>query len=137
MMPLWCHTGAMDLTPHVEQIRGQLAIAAEAGGEDARALAERLTAPLESAVRLTPPAAGAGGGAPRAPAERLPAPLESAARLTLLAALPAPADETPRALAPGSVELRLRGGEPDFVVTAPAPEGPVEPLEPPADAAGA
>src|SRR3954465_3280711 len=44
----------MDLTPHVEQIRAQLAIAAEAGGEDARALAERLTAPLESGVRLTP-----------------------------------------------------------------------------------
>src|SRR3954470_2832207 len=43
----------MDLTPHVEQIRGQLAVAAEAGGEDARALAERLTPPLESAIRLT------------------------------------------------------------------------------------
>jgi hypothetical protein len=96
----------MDLTPHVEQIRGQLAIAAEAGGEDARALAERLTAPLESALRLT-----------------------------LLDALSAAADEITRDLAPGSVELRLRGGEPDFVVTAPVPEGPVEPLEPPADPA--
>src|SRR3954454_7000979 len=101
MVPSWCHTGAMDLTPHVEQIRGQLAIAAEAGGEDARALAERLTAPLESAIRLT-----------------------------LLDSLSAAADEIPRDLAPGSVELRLRAGEPDFVVTAPAPEGPVEPLEP-------
>src|SRR4051795_4907876 len=52
-LPSWCHTGAMDLTPHVEQIRRQLAVAAEAGGEDARALADRLTAPLESAIRLT------------------------------------------------------------------------------------
>jgi hypothetical protein len=92
----------MDLTPHVEQIRRQLAVAAEAGGEDARALADRLTAPLESALRLT-----------------------------LLDALSGAADEITRELAPGSVELRLRGGEPDFVVTAPAPEGPVEPLEPP------
>ena len=53
VVPLWCHTGAMDLTPHVDQIRRQLAVAADAGGEDARALAERLTAPLESAIRLT------------------------------------------------------------------------------------
>src|SRR3954462_620409 len=90
MMPRWCHTGAMDLRPHVEQIRGQLAIAAEAGGEDARALAEHPPAPLESAVRLT-----------------------------LLDALSAAPDEITRDLAPGSVDLRLRGGEPDFVVTAP------------------
>src|SRR5437870_13870937 len=96
----------MDLNPYVENLRRELATAAEAGGEDARALAERLTAPLESAVRLT-----------------------------LLDALSAAADEITRELAPGSVELRLRGGEPDFVVTAPAPEGPVEPLEPPADRA--
>jgi HicB family len=98
----------MDLTAHVEQIRRQLAIAADAGGEDARALADRLTAPLESAVRLT-----------------------------LLDALSAAADEITRELAPGSVELRLRGGEPDFVVTAPPPEGPVEQLEPAAEPATA
>jgi hypothetical protein len=98
----------MDLTPHVEQIRGQLLVAAEAGGEDSRALAERLTAPLESAIRLT-----------------------------LLDALSAAADEITRDLAPGSVELRLRAGEPDFVVAAPAPEGPVEPLEPAAEPVGA
>ena len=94
----------MDLTPHVEQIRRQLAVAAEAGGDDARALADRLTAPLESAIRLT-----------------------------LLEALSAAADEITRELAPGSVELRLRGGEPGFVVTAPPAEEPVEPLEPIAD----
>ena len=81
----------MDLTQYVEKLRGELAVAAEAGGDDARALAARLTAPLESAVRLT-----------------------------LLDALSAAADEITRELAPGSVELRLRGGEPEFVVS-PAP----------------
>ena len=88
MTPYWCHTGAMDLTHYVENLRHELAVAADAGGEDARALAERLTAPLESAIRLM-----------------------------LLDALSAAADEITRELAPGSVELRLRGGEPDFVVT--------------------
>jgi hypothetical protein len=81
----------MDLTQYVENLRGELAVAAAAGGEDARVLAERLTAPLESAIKLM-----------------------------LLEALSAAADEITRELAPGSVELRLRAGEPDFVVT-PAP----------------
>jgi hypothetical protein len=81
----------MDLTPYAENLRRELAVAAEAGGEEARALAERLTAPLESAVRLM-----------------------------LLDALSAAADEITLELAPGSVELRLRAGEPGFVVT-PAP----------------
>jgi hypothetical protein len=80
----------MDLTPHVNTLRHELAVAADAGGDDARALAERLTAPLESA-----------------------------ARLVLLDALSAAADEITRDLAPGSVELRLRGREPSFVVTPP------------------
>jgi hypothetical protein len=81
----------MDLTPYVEKLRRELAVAADAGGPEARALAERLTAPLESAIRLT-----------------------------LLEALSAAADEVTRELAPGSVELRLRSGEPEFAV-APAP----------------
>jgi hypothetical protein len=81
----------MDLTRYAENLRHELGVAADAGGEDARALAERLTAPLESAVRLM-----------------------------LLDALSTAADEITRELAPGSVELRLRAGEPDFVVT-PAP----------------
>ena len=93
----------MDLTQYVETARRDLAVAAEAGGDDARALAERLTAPLESAIRLM-----------------------------LLDALSAAADEITRELAPGAVELRLRAGEPDFVVTpapadepdAPAPDAP-------------
>ena len=81
----------MDLNAYVDRVRDELAVAAEAGGPDARALAERLTAPLEPAIRLM-----------------------------LLDALSAAADEITRELAPGSVELRLRAGEPDFVVT-PAP----------------
>src|SRR5438093_13667986 len=92
----------MDLTQYVEKLRRELAVAADAGGEDARALAERLTAPLESAIRLM-----------------------------LLDALSAAADEITRELAPGSVELRLRAGQPDFVVT-PAPAD--EPAEPAPDA---
>lgn len=80
----------MDLTPYVDHLRRELAVAAEAGGEDARALAERLTTPLESAVRLT-----------------------------LLNALSAASDEITRELAPGSVDVRLRGLDPEFVVTTP------------------
>ena len=84
----------MDLTPYVDNLRQELAVAADAGGDDARALAERLTAPLESA-----------------------------ARLTLLNALSAAMSEVTRELAPGSVDVRLRGLDPEFVVTAPpAPE---------------
>jgi hypothetical protein len=93
----------MDVTPYVENLRRELAVAAEAGGDEARALAERLVAPLESAVRLT-----------------------------LLDALSVAADEITRDLAPGSVELRLRAGEPSFVVR-PAPvDEPAEAMsEPP------
>jgi hypothetical protein len=86
--PEWCHHGVMDLTPYVAKLRDELAIAAEAGGPQARELAERLTAPLESAIRLT-----------------------------LLEALSTAAAEITRDLAPGSVELRLRGLEPGFVVS--------------------
>jgi len=94
----------MDLTNYVENIRRELAVAAEAGGEDARVLAERLTAPLESAIRLT-----------------------------LLDALSAAADEITRELAPGSVELRLRAGEPEFAVTpVPADEPAFDAAPPPA-----
>jgi hypothetical protein len=80
----------MDLTPYVDTLRRELAVAAEAGGEEARELAERLVAPLESATRLT-----------------------------LLNVLSAAMDEITRELAPGSVDVRLRGLDPDFVVTPP------------------
>src|SRR3954469_19908237 len=50
---------------------------------------------------------------------------DSAIPLTLLEALSAAADEITRELAPGSAELRLRSGEPEFVVSpAPADEAP-------------
>ena len=42
--------------------------------------------------------------------------------MTLLDALSAATDEITRELAPGSVELRLRGRDPSFVVTAPPAE---------------
>lgn len=46
-------------------------------------------------------------------------PLDSAARLVLLDVLSQAASEITRDLAPGSVEVRLRGRHPDFVVTSP------------------
>ncbi|MER8061815.1 MULTISPECIES: toxin-antitoxin system HicB family antitoxin [unclassified Streptomyces] len=96
----------MDLTPYVDSLRRELSVAAEAGGQDARELAERLTAPLDSA-----------------------------ARLTMLNVLSAAMDEITRDLAPGSVDVRLRGLDPDFVVTLPETAGPVEavagPVAPP------
>ena len=92
----------MDLNPYIQQLRDDLAAAAEAGGEEALALAERLTAPLEAAVRLA-----------------------------LLDALSFAAAEITRDLAPGSVELRLRGREAEFVVTAPVPDPPQPAADPP------
>ncbi|WP_060888402.1 toxin-antitoxin system HicB family antitoxin [Streptomyces caniscabiei] len=80
----------MDLTPYVDRLRQELVVAAEAGGDEARALAERLVAPLDSATRLT-----------------------------LLTALSAAMGEVTRELAPGSVDVRLRGADPEFVVTLP------------------
>ncbi len=104
MASLWCHSGAMNLTTYIAHLREELANAAELGGPDARALAERLTAPMDSAFRLA-----------------------------MLDALSAAADEITRDLAPGSVELRLRGGDPGFVVTPPPAETP-EPYKVPDDA---
>ncbi len=83
----------MELEPYVDKLRDQLAVAASAGGEEALSLAQRLTAALDAAVRLT-----------------------------LLDALSAAAAEITSELAPGSVELRLRGSEPEFVVTVPPAE---------------
>lgn len=103
----------MDLTPYVDTLRRELAVAAEAGGDEARELAERLTAPLEAATRLT-----------------------------MLNVLSAAMDEITRELAPGSVDVRLRGLDPDFVVTPPPtygdaaaePTAPAEPFRAPAPA---
>jgi predicted transcriptional regulator len=54
----------------------------------------------------------------RAVAERLAAGLDAATRLVLLDALSAAVGEITQDLAPGSVDLRLRGREVEFVVTA-------------------
>ena len=80
----------MELGGYVEALRVQLAAAAAAGGKDAMEMAERLTGPLDAATRLI-----------------------------LQEALSDAAQEITRDLAPGSVELRLRGRELTFVVTAP------------------
>ena len=42
----------MDLSSYVDTLRHELAVAARSAGPDAETLAERLTAPLESATRL-------------------------------------------------------------------------------------
>ena len=55
----------------------------------------------------------------RAVAERLAAGLDAATRLVLLDVLSAAVGEITRDLAPGSVDLRLRGREIEFVVTQP------------------
>lgn len=90
MVPTLCHNGAMDLRPYIDSINRQLAVTAESGGDDARALTERLVATLDAAIRLA-----------------------------LQDVLAAAADEITCELAPGSVELRLRGRDPEFVVTPP------------------
>jgi len=81
----------MELEPYIATLRQEFASAAEAAGDEAMAVAERLVVPLESSVRLA-----------------------------LLEALSAAADEITCDLAPGSVHVRLQGREPQFVVT-PAP----------------
>ncbi|HVW32648.1 MAG TPA: hypothetical protein VHL53_08930 [Acidimicrobiia bacterium] len=92
----------MDLAPYVDALSSQLAAAAEAAGSEARDLVERLAPPLEAAIRLT-----------------------------LQDALAGAAEELTLELAPGSVELRIRGREPEFVVTLP-PAGltPADPAPP-------
>lgn len=90
----------MDLTSYVDNLGREVAVLVETGGDDVRASVERLTASLKSAIRLT-----------------------------LLDALSAAADEITRDLAPGSVELRLRGGEPNFVVTPAPPDQPFNAAE--------
>ncbi|MEU4619599.1 Arc family DNA-binding protein [Actinoplanes sp. NPDC023801] len=98
----------MDLTTYVSNLGREFATLAEAGGEESRALVERLSGSLESAIRMT-----------------------------LLEALSGAADEITRDLAPGSVELRLRGRDPGFVVTPPPAGQPGPVAAEPAPAADA
>lgn len=83
----------MELSPYVADLQRQLADAAESGSEDTRVAAERLAVSLEAATRLV-----------------------------LLDALSAAVGEITRDLAPGSVDLRLRGREVEFVVSQPSSE---------------
>jgi hypothetical protein len=81
----------VNLAMYVDAMRDQLVTAADSGGSESRAAVERLARGLDASMRLV-----------------------------LLEALSAAADEITRELAPGSVEVRLRGSEPDFVVTLPS-----------------
>lgn len=92
----------MDLTPFVDSLRRDLLAAAEVAGEDSRVAAERLVAALDAATRLA-----------------------------LMDALATAAEEITSELAPGSVDLRLRGREPQFVVSFPLPPEPPAPPPPP------
>ncbi len=83
----------MNLATYVETLREQLVAAADSGGPESKAAVERLAPGLEAAMHLV-----------------------------LLQALSAAADEITRELAPGAVEVRLRGSDPDFVVTLPTYE---------------
>ena len=87
----------MDITPYVESLRHDLAAAAEAGGPEVKAAAERLTLALDPAMRLA-----------------------------LMDALSQAAAEITSELPAGSVDVRLRGREPELVVDIPA-----MPLAPP------
>jgi hypothetical protein len=80
----------MDLTPFVASLGRELLAAVDTEGGDGNAVVERLTASMDSAIRLT-----------------------------LLEALSAAADEITTELVPGSVQVRLRGRDPEFVVTQP------------------
>lgn len=84
----------MELAPYVADLQRQLVDAADTGTDETRAVAERLVAQLDAA-----------------------------ARLVLLDALSAAVGEITRDLAPGSVDLRLRGREVEFVVSVQAADG--------------
>jgi siderophore synthetase component len=85
----------MQIAHHVEELQRQLLTAAAAGDPETQERAERLVAALEPA-----------------------------ARLVILEALSDAAGEITRALAPGSVDVRLRGRDVDFAVSTPASEPP-------------
>ena len=101
----------MDITHFVEALRRDLGQAAEAGSDDIRAAADRLALALDPAIRLM-----------------------------LMDALSEAASEITNELQGTSVEVRLKGREPVFVVIgdgadhvgrqAPEPPGPPAPPEP-------
>ncbi|GAA4734616.1 toxin-antitoxin system HicB family antitoxin [Amnibacterium soli] len=88
----------MELDRYAERLRSQLAAVAEAGSEETRALAERMSVALEPAIRLA-----------------------------LLELLSEAAGEISRELAPGGVDVRLRGQDPELVVSRPTDPAPAAP----------
>lgn len=80
----------MQITSHVEELQRRLIAAAAPGTPEAQEIAGRLIDALDASVRLT-----------------------------VLEALADAAGEITRELAPGSVDVRLRGREIDFVVAKP------------------
>lgn len=78
----------MDIERYADRLRSQLASVADAGSDEMRALAERMSTALDPAIRLA-----------------------------LLEVLSEAAAEISRDLAPGSVDVRLRGRDPELVVT--------------------
>lgn len=106
MTPSWCHDDVMELSPYVDAVRTDLAAAAAAGGPDVALAAERLATALDPAVRLA-----------------------------LMEALAQAAAEISADLPAGTVDLRLAGREPRFVVDVPPPvDTPPSPAAEPADA---
>lgn len=88
----------MQISPHVEELQRQLLNTAATGGPETAESVERLAVALEAA-----------------------------ARLAILDALSEAVGEITGQLAPGSVDLRLRGRDVEFAVSRPAaepPEGP-------------
>jgi hypothetical protein len=91
----------MDITQFVDELRRDLTVAAQAGSEEVRSAAERLTMALDSSVRLT-----------------------------LMDALSQAASEITNELKGTSVEVRLKGRDPIFVVVGAATEEPTVVEEP-------
>ena len=94
----------MQLERYADRLRAQLAAVAEAGSEETRALAERMSVALEPAIRLA-----------------------------LLELLSEAAGEISRELAPGGVDVRLRGADPELVVSRPSEPVPAAPASAPAE----
>jgi len=85
----------MDITPYVDGLRRDLAAAAAAGSPEVQDAAERLAQALDPSMRMV-----------------------------LLEALSHAAAEISQDLGGGSIDVRLKGRDPQFVVTPPPPPAP-------------
>lgn len=95
----------MDITTYAESLRRDLTAAAAAGGPEVQAAAERMALALDPAIRMV-----------------------------LLEALSHAAAEISQDLGGGSIDVRLKGREPQFVTTPPpAPPAPPAPEDTEAD----